>query len=109
MNRPSRTALREDGGGGADRRPRRSDWMPSTISTIAPASLTAVYACADVATTAAIPSAAKAPQANTPSELPTVVSSARRRPPRTALRTTSAVAGPGASVSSRATGTKAAS
>ena len=64
-------------------------------------------ASADVATTAAIPIAAKQPQASTPTELPTVVASARRWPPVAALRTTSAVAAPGVTVSSAATGAKA--
>ena len=64
-------------------------------------------ASADVATTAATPIAAKQPQASTPTELPTVVASARRWPPVAALRTTSAVAAPGVTVSSAATGAKA--
>jgi hypothetical protein len=66
--------------------------------------LTAVNAAADVATVVAIPTAAKQPQASTPTELPVVVRNAWRRPPRAALRTTSAVAAPGVIVSSAATG-----
>jgi hypothetical protein len=69
--------------------------------------LIAVKASAEVATTAATPMAAKQPHASTPRELPTVVASARRRPPVAALRTTRAVAAPGVTVSSAATGAKA--
>ena len=45
----------------------------------------------------------------TPIELPAVQTSASRRPPRAALRTTIAVAGPGTIVTRTATGTNAAS
>src|SRR4051795_12013879 len=94
----------------ADRGPfcrPRSDRAPRTISTSAPASLTAVNTVAEVATTAASPAAARAPHARTPIELPAVHTSASRRPPRAALRTTIAVAGPGVIVTRTATGTKA--
>ena len=96
VTRPSRSGAPRAavGRSGASRWPR-SDCKPSRIRTTAPASLTVVKAAADVATTAAIPIAAKQPHASTPSELPTVVASARRRPPVAALRTTSAVAAPG--------------
>src|ERR1700729_141823 len=70
----------------------------------AAASLTTVNASAEVAMTVAIPTAAQAAHASTPSELPAVVKNARRRPPRAALRTTMAVAAPGVSDSSAATG-----
>ena len=66
-------------------------------------------ASTDVATTAATPRAASTAQASTPSEFPHVVRSACPRPPAAALRTTSAVAGPGVIVSTAATGTKASS
>ena len=61
-------------------------------------------ASVDAATTAAIPAAANTPQVSTPIELPAVVKNAARRPPREALRTTSAVVAPGVIVSSAATG-----
>src|SRR3954454_17499074 len=83
--------------------------MPSTISTTAPASLTAVKTVAEAATIAATPAAASTPQTKMPRELPTVVLNACRRPPRAALATTSAVAAPGVRLSSAATGTKATS
>ena len=81
-----------------------SDSSPITISTAAPTSLIAVKASVDAATTAAIPAAANTPQVSTPIELPAVVKNAARRPPREALRTTSAVVAPGVIVSSAATG-----
>ena len=61
-------------------------------------------ASTEVATTAAMPTAASRPQAKMPSELPTVVRRAAARPPRAALRTTIAVAAPGGCVSPSATG-----
>ena len=79
------------------------------ISTTAPASLIVVNSSAEAATTAATPTAANTAHASTPSELPAVTSSASRRPPRTALRTTSAVAIPGVRVRTAATGRNAGS
>src|SRR4051812_43266611 len=99
--RPLDAAARDPGA-----RPR-SDCAPSTTRTTAPASLTTVNTVADVATTAARPAAASAPHASTPTELPAVHTSASRRPPRAALRTTIAVAGPGVIVTRTATGTNA--
>src|SRR5689334_14256683 len=106
---PSRTARPLDRVRRAAAAWPRSDWTPSTTSTTAPASFTAVNTAADAATTAARPAAASAPHARTPSELPAVHANASRRPPRAALRTTSAVAGPGASDSTSATGRNATS
>src|SRR4051812_37314606 len=85
----------------------RSGWTPSTTSTTAPASFTAANTAADAATTAASPAAASTPHARTPSELPAVHANASRRPPRAALRTTIAVAGPGTIDTRTATGRKA--
>src|SRR3954447_23730555 len=108
VTRPSRNARPVEAAARSGARPR-SDCTPSTTSTTAPTSLTAVKTSAEAATTAATPAAASAPHASTPSELPTVHTSASRRPPRAALRTTIAVAGPGAIVTRTATGTNAAS
>src|SRR5829696_4715720 len=103
---PCRSAVPGGGGSASARRPSRP-CSPSTIRTIAPISLIVVNSDAEAATTAATPTAANTAQARIPTELPTVTSSASRRPPRTALRTTSAVATPGVIVRSAATGRKA--
>src|SRR3954471_20138600 len=109
VTRPSRNARPVEAAARSARARPRRDCTPSTMSTTAPTSLTAVKTSAEAATTAATPAAASAPHASTPSELPTVPPSASRRPPRAALRTSIAVAGPGAIVTSTATGTNAAS
>src|SRR3954463_3277556 len=89
--RPSRSARPVEAATPAPDDPPRSDRSPRTISTIAPASLTAVKTSADVATTAASPAAARAPHASTPIEFPTVHTSARRGrgPPPRARRSSS--------------------
>src|SRR3954452_8692762 len=107
VTRPSRSARPRDAAARGPRCRPRSDCTPSAISTTAPASLTTVNTVADVATTAASPAAARMPHASTPIELPAVQTSASRRPPRAAVRTTIAVAGPGVIVTRTATGTKA--
>src|SRR3954469_11418971 len=109
VTRPSRRARPLDAAAAGRFSRPRSDCAPSTIRTTAPASLTTVNTVAEVATTAASPAAASAPHARTPIELPAVQTSASRRPPRAALRTTMAVAGPGVIVTRTATGRNATS
>ena len=65
---------------------RRSDCDPIQTSTIAPTTFSPTKAASDAATSAETPTAEATPQKSTPTELPTVVASACRRPPRSALR-----------------------
>jgi hypothetical protein len=67
----------------------------------------ATNAASDAATSAEIPRTDSSAQATTPIELPAIVSTPARLPPRSALRTIIAVAAPGVSVTTIATGTNA--
>ena len=67
-------------------------------------SFSATNAISDAATSAEIPAIDSSAQATTPIELPAIVSTPARQPPRIALRTTIAVAAPGVIVTSTAIG-----
>ena len=60
-------------------------------------------AVAEAVSSAATPSADRVIQAENPSMMPAVVSKAARRPPRMALRVTSAMSAPGVITSTAAT------
>ena len=81
--------------------------MPSQTSTAAPVSFSARNAISEAATSAEIPAIDSSAHAITPIELPAIVSTPSRQPPRRALRITIAVAAPGVIVTSTAIGMKA--
>jgi hypothetical protein len=67
--------------------------------------LSATNAVSEAATSAETPRAERTAQTPTPIELPTVVRNAAHVPPTAALRTTSAIPGPGLRLRRNATGT----
>ena len=103
MSSPCRSAV-PGGGGGASALRASRPWTPSTISTTAPTSLIVVNSAAEAATTAATPTAANDRPREDPDELPTVDDQRLAPPAAHGARTTSAVATPGVTVRSAATG-----
>src|SRR5262245_50777259 len=77
--------------------------MPRYTRYATPIHLTMVNANTDVASTAATPAIDAAPHASWPVLQPAAAAMADRRPRMTALRTTTAVSGPGTTVASQAT------
>jgi hypothetical protein len=69
--------------------------MPSHTRYAAPARRMAVYTSAEALRIAAIPSTDAVAQINSPVSIPSAVSRAARRPPRSALRVTTAMSGRG--------------
>ena len=80
--------------------------MPSQTSTAAPVSFSARNANSEAATRAEIPAIESSAQTITPIELPAIVLTPSRQPPRRALRMTIAVAAPGVIVTRTAIGMK---
>src|SRR3954471_19685043 len=105
---PSRNGRRPARGTASRGRPAcLSDCTPSQTRTHAPVTFNTRNATSDAAINADTPSTESRPQTTTPTELPAIVSTPDRQPPRNALRTTLAVPAPGVMVTRTAIGRKA--